>query len=352
MPNLPIMSVLRGVLAGLCLSQATLAAGPPLVVVPAQYRTVAGEQLFDALIEPVKQSVVAAQVSSRIREVTVDVDDRVSKGQVLVRLLGTELQARLTGEQAGLSEAQARHKEAQQDFERIKSIYEKRLIAKVEMDRATATLDAAQARLEAAQARITEGSEAVGHTVIKAPYDGIIVRRSAEVGELVQPGQPLLTLLALDRLRVVIDVPQTFIKTVRAQGRVHILIPGQNRTVEAAPLTIFPQADALTHTLKVRADFPAGKTGVYPGMLVKVAFVQVSTKRLQVPHSAVVHRSEVTGVYVVSKEERVTLRQIRIGQIYDDGMVEVLAGLDVDERVAIDPVRATATLKQQRTRKE
>ena len=154
MSNLPIMSVLRGVLAGLCLFPAALAAGSPLVVTPAQYRTVAGEQLFDALIEPVKQSVVAAQVSSRIREVTVDVDDRVSKGQVLVRLLGTELQARLTGEQAGLSEAQARHKEAQQDFERIKSIYEKRLIAKVEMDRATATLDAAQARLEAAQARM------------------------------------------------------------------------------------------------------------------------------------------------------------------------------------------------------
>ncbi len=352
MSKMPIMSVFKGVLAGLCLSQVTLAAAPPLAVIQAQYRTVAGEQLFDALIEPVKQSVVAAQVSSRIREVAVDVDDRVSKNQILVRLHDAEPQARLTREQAGLSEAQALHKEAQQDFERIKSIYEKRLVAKVEMDRAATALDAAQARLDAAQARITEGREQLGHTVIKAPYDGIIVQRHAEAGELVQPGQPLLTLLALDKLRVLIDVPQTFIKTVRAQGRVHILVPGQSRTVEAAPLTIFPQADALTHTIKVRADLPAGQTGVYPGMLVKAAFVQVSDKRLQVPYSAVVHRSEVTGVYVVSKERRVTLRQIRVGQIYDDGMIEVLAGLDVDERVALDPVRATAYLKQQRTSKK
>ena len=352
MPRMLIMPAFGAVLAGLCLSQAVLAAEPPLAVTQVQYRTVAGEQLFDALIEPVKQSVVAAQVSSRIREVTVDVDDRVSKGQVLARLLGTELQARLTGEQAGLSEAQVRHKEAQQDFERIKSIYEKRLIARVEMDRATAVLDAAQARLEAAQARVAGGRESADHAMIKAPYDGIIVQRHAEVGEMVQPGQPLLTLRALDKLRVLIDVPQTFVKTVRAQGRVHILVPGQSRPLEAAPLTIFPHADAVTHTVKVRADLPAGHTGVYPGMLVKAAFAQVTDQRLQIPYSTVVHRSEVTGVYVVSKEGRVMLRQIRVGQNYDDGMVEVLAGVDVGEHIALDPVRATATLKRQRVSKE
>ncbi len=337
---------------GLCLSHVVVAAEPLLAVTQAHYRTVADEQLFDGWIEPVKQSVVAAQTSSRVHEVTVDVDDRVSRNQVLVRLLNTELQARLTREQAGLSEARVRHKEARQDFERIKSIYEKRLIAKVEMDRATAVFDAAQARLEVAQARVAEGRESAGHAVIKAPYDGIIAQRHVEVGEMVQPGQPLLTLRALDRLRVLIDVPQTFIKTVRAQGRVHILVPGQSRPLEVAPLTIFPQADALTHTVKVRADLPVGQAGVYPGMLVKAAFVQVSEKRLQVPHSAVVHRSEVTGVYVVSKEGRVSLRQIRVGQLYEDGMNEVLAGLDVDEQVALDPVRATAILKQQRVRKE
>lgn len=347
-----IVSIFRVVLSGLWISQAALAAAPPLAVTQVQYRMVADEQLFDALIEPIKQSMVSAQVGSRIHEVTVDVDDRVAKGEVLVRLRNTELQARLAHGQAGLSEAQARHKEAQQDFDRIKSIYEKRLVARVEMDRATAVLEAAQARLEAAQARVAEGRESAGYAVIKAPYDGIIVQRHAEVGEMVQPGQPLLTLRAPDRLRVLIDVPQTFIKTVRAQGRVHILVPGQSRPLEAAPLTIFPQADAMTHTVKVRADLPAGHVGIYPGMLVKAAFVQATEQRLQIPYSAVVHRSEVTGVYVVGKEGRVSLRQIRVGQVYNDGMVEVLAGLDVDEWVALDPARATATLKQQRTRKE
>lgn len=352
MPRMLIMPVFGAVLAGLCLSQAVLAAEPPLAVTQVQYRTVAGEQLFDALIEPARQSVIAAQTSSRIREVTVDVDDRVSKGQLLVSLLNAELQARLTREQAGLSEAQVRHKEAQQDFERIKSIYEKRLIAKIEMDRATAMLDAAQARLEAAQARVAEGHEFAAHAVIKAPYDGIVVQRHAEVGEMVQPGQPLLTLRALDKLRVLIDVPQTFVKTVRTQGRVHILVPGQSRPLEAAPLTIFPHADALTHTVKVRADLPAGQVGVYPGMLVKAAFAQVTGQRLHVPRSAIAYRSEVSGVYVVGKDGRVTLRQIRVGQSYDDGMVEVLAGLDIDERIALDPVRATAVLKRQRAPKE
>ncbi len=344
MPKVSIMPIL----GALCFFQITFAAEAPLAVTEVQYRTVAGQQLFDALIEPVKQSVVASQVNSRIREITVDVDDRVSRDQVLVRLLDTELQARLEHGQAGMSEAHARHKEAQQDFERIKSIYEKRLIAKVEMDRATAMLNSAQARLEAARARVTEEHELVGYTVIKAPYAGVIVQRHAEAGEMVRPGQPLLTLQALDRLRVLIDVPQTFIRTVRTQGRAHILIPGQGRSVEVTPLTIFPHADTLTHTVKVRADLPVGHAGIYSGMLVKAAFSQDKAQRMQVPHSTVVHRSEMTGVYVVGKDGRVSLRQIRIGQIYDDGMVEILAGLDVGERVALDPVRATASLKQQR----
>lgn len=335
----------------LAMPWAVLAASPPLAVTPVQYRSVAGEQVFDAVIEAVRQSVVSAQVSGRIREITVDVDDRVSKGAVLARLQDAESQARLTREQAGLSEAQARHKEAQQDFERIKAIYEKRLIARLEMDRASATFESAQARLEAAQARVTEGREQFNYTVVKAPYEGIVVRRHAEVGEMAQPGQPLLTLLAVDKLRVSIDVPQTFIKTVRSQGRAHIFLSGQERMIEATSLTIFPNADPLTQTVRVRADLPVAQPGVYPGMLVKAAFVRDQEKRLHVPRAAVVHRSEVTGVYVVGKEGRVSLRQIRIGQVYADGMIEVLAGLDAGEHVALDPLRATAYLKQQRPNK-
>jgi RND family efflux transporter MFP subunit len=343
-------------LAGLLgVSQAPSAAEPALVVAQAQYRSVAAQQAFDAVVEAVKQSTVSAQTSGRVQEIAADVDDHVVKGMVLVRVMDNEPRARLTREQAGLSEAQARYKEAQQDFERIKGIYEKRLIARVEMDRASAALDAAKARLEAAQARVTESRQQFDYAVVKAPYNGIVVKRHVEVGETAQAGQPLLTLLALDRLRVSIEVPQSFIKTVRTQGRVHILLPAQNgaspRMVEAAHLTVFPYADPVTNTVKVRADLPEGVQGVYPGMFLKASFVGDEEKTLLVPQAAVVQRSEMTGVYVVSKDGRVSLRQIRMGQHYANGMIEVLAGLDAGENVALDPIRAMVNLKQQRAAK-
>ncbi len=352
MRTLSMIILLAGLLG---ISQALSAAEPALAVAQAQYRSVAAQQAFDAVVEAVKQSTVSAQTSGRVQEIAVDVDDRVAKGAVLVRVMDAEPRARLTREQAGLSEAQARYKEAQQDFERIKGIYEKRLIARVEMDRASAALDAAKARLEAAQARVTESRQQFDYAVVKAPYNGIVVKRHVEVGETAQAGQPLLTLLALDRLRVSIEVPQSFIKTVRAQGRVQIMLPAQNgaspRTVEAAHLTVFPYADPVTNTVKVRADLPEGVQGVYPGMFLKASFAGDEEKTLLVPQAAVVQRSEMTGVYVVSKDGRVALRQIRMGQRYADGMIEVLAGLDAGENVALDPIRTTMNLKQQRAAK-
>ncbi|MFZ5594070.1 MAG: efflux RND transporter periplasmic adaptor subunit [Pseudomonadota bacterium] len=334
--------------------QAAVAAQPALPVAQAQYRSAAAQQVFDGVIEAVKQSTVSAQISGRVQEIAVDVNDRVAKGAVLVRVQDVEPRARLSRDQAAVSEAQARYQQAQQDFERTKAIYERRLIAKAEMDRATATLDAARARLDAAQAQATESRQQFHYAVVSAPYNGIVTKRHVEVGEAVQPGQPLIGLQALDRLRVSVDVPQSLVKAVRARGRVRVILPdaaGAPRTLELAALTVFPYADPQTDTVRVRADLPDALPGVYPGLFVKAAFPLDEEKSLAVPERAVVRRSEVTGVYVVDGRGGVSLRQIRAGKRYDDGMIEVLAGLDEGEHVALDPVRAVGQLKQQRAGK-
>ncbi|NIV33975.1 MAG: efflux transporter periplasmic adaptor subunit, partial [Anaerolineae bacterium] len=120
---------------------------------------------------------------------------------------------------------------------------------------------------------------------------------------------------------------------------------------EGLSLTISPFADPVSHTFNVRVDMPEGQHGVYPGMFAKVAFVTGEVQRLLIPAEAVVHRSEVTGVYVI-KEQQVSFRQVRVGRRFDDGQVEVLAGLDAGERVALEPIRAGVMLKEQRAGKD
>jgi multidrug efflux pump subunit AcrA (membrane-fusion protein) len=95
----------------------------------------------------------------------------------------------------------------------------------------------------------------------------------------------------------------------------------------------------------VRVDLPEGSATLFPGMFVKVGFVVGETRRLLIPAEGIVRRSELSAVYVVG-EERVELRQVRLGRRYDDD-IEVLAGLDEGEQVALDPVRAGIYVKEQ-----
>lgn len=326
------------------LPDAYAATGAPFPTASAAYRKVPQEQVFDGIVEAVHQSTVSAQTSSRIAEILFDVDDYVPKGAVILRFHDTEQQARLAQARAALTEAEARYREAAAEYERVKGVYERRLVAKSVMDKASAELKSAQARLEGARARVAEATEQVEHTVVRAPYSGIVTKRHVEVGEMANPGQPLMTGLSLENLRVVVDVPQRFVETVRANGRARVLVDGAS--IDAAKLTVFPYADNVTHTFRVRVNLAAEHKGLYPGMLVKVAFVTGESERLLVPSESIVHRSELTGVYVLDQEGRVALRQVRAGRIYPDGTTEILAGLQAGEQVALDPIRAGVYLKE------
>lgn len=306
------------------------------------------ERVFDGVIEAVNKSTVSAQTSGRVAEINFDVDDIVPKGAVILRIRDTEQRSRSQQAEAGLSEAQARFKEAEAEYGRIKGIYEQRLIAKADLDRAEAAFNAAKARLEQARGRVAETQEQRGYTVIRAPYSGVVTKRFVQMGESVSPGQPLMEGMSLEQLRVVVSVPQSFVKGMRAHGKAAVELPDGQR-VEAASMRIFPYADESSHAVTVRVNLPEADYGVYPGMFVKAAFVTGERETLQVPQAAVAHRSELNALYVVNPDGRISFRQVRLGRISGD-KVEVLAGLDSGEKVALDPIAAGIALKKQQGR--
>jgi RND family efflux transporter MFP subunit len=316
----------------------------PFPVAEIAYQTVARERVYDAVIEPVTQATVSAQTSGRIIEVNFDVDDFVPKGAVLVRFRDTEQRARVAAEQASLSEAQALAAQAEQEYERALDLHGRDLISKSDMDKATAERKAARARLEAARARLRQAREQLEHTVVKAPYAGIVVERQVEEGEAATIGQPIMTGLSLETLRATANVPQNMIAVVREKRKARVILSG-GESLPAGAITISPYADPGSHTFKVRVNLPEGEHGVYPGMFAKVAFLTGEERRLVVPKEAVVYRSEVTGVYVVKEDGSVALRQIRLGRPTENGRFVVLAGLAEGDRVALEPVRAGVYLK-------
>jgi len=315
-----------------------------------QYEDVVVQREFDARVEAVHQSTIAAQVSEQIIDIKFDVDDYVEQGAILIRFKDTKQAARLEQAKAGLREAVVASKDAQIELERIRDIYAKKLIAKATLDKANAAYKSAVARQSRAEARLEEAQQQFEQTIVRAPFGGIVTQRHVELGETPSIGKPLMTGLSLNKLRVVADVPQKFISVLRnGCCPARIVLPNKARQrVSAKKLTIFPIADSQAHSFKIRVDLDEGQHGLYPGMFVKLQLDVKTEKRLMVPKQALVQRGEVTGVYILDKEF-VVFRHVKSGATHEDGRVEIHAGLESDERVAINPIAAGILLKEQQT---
>jgi RND family efflux transporter MFP subunit len=303
---------------------------------------------LDGVIEAVRQTTVSAQISGQVEDVLFDVDDYVGRGEVVVRLNDTQPSARLRQAQAELKEASARLEEAQEEFERVKGVFEKQAVSKKAMDAAEAAKKAAQAKLEAARAGLEQAQEQLEYTRVRAPYPGIVTERHVEVGETAQPGKKLISGLSLEHLRVNVDVPQNMINEVRKAENVSIETAGGS-LIPVSKKTVFPYAEPASHTFRVRLEFSPDSQGLFPGMFVKAAFEIGQQPVLVVPTASIVRRSELTAVYVLSADGKPGLRAIRKGRDLADGNSIVLAGLQQGEQVIIDPVAASAQLKQQRS---
>lgn len=326
-------------------------APPPLAAFVVASAEAPHERVWDGIVEATNATTLAAQTNARVQEIAVDAGDRVAQGEVLMRLSDVEQSAGRRGAQAAVTAAQANARQAEANFKRIDDIFARQLVARADLDAATAQRDAARAALAAAQAQLRSAGQQADYTVVRAPFDGVITQRFVDVGQAVQSGppqpQPLLMLAALDALRAEATVPQEVAQAIRQHGSATLLLDGGARRVPAASVNVLPTADPATHTFRVRVGIPPGTAGMWPGMTVRIAFAAGNASRLQVPVSAVMHRGEIDGVYVIGADNRVALRLLRLGQ-RDGADVDVLAGLASGERVARDPQAAMRWLVAQR----
>ncbi len=322
---------------------------PPLATLVVNPQQAAREQTWDGVVEAVDATTIAAQTNARVLELPVDVGDRVRKGDVLVRFSDIEQQSGRRAAAANVAAARAESGDAEANWKRIDAIFQRGLVARAQLDAATARRDAARAALTAAEADLMSAGQQADYTVLRAPFDGVITQRFVHLGQAVQSGpptpQPLIALAALDALRVDVVVPQGAVDAIRAAPHASVVLDDGKR-VQAAQVIVFPNADPSTHSFRVRVELPAGRSGLFPGMTVKVAFAVGRATRLLVPVGTLVRRGELSAVYVVGADHSVGLRQLRLGHRIGD-QIEVLAGLAPGDRVARDPEAAALYLARQ-----
>lgn len=302
---------------------------------------------LNGTVEAVQESTVAAQTAGTVTRLYYDIGETVKPGSVIVEISDSEQQARLEQAQAAARGALANYRDAEQAFKRIDEIYRNELASKAQYDQAKNQFDSAKANYRRTRAALKEAEKQVSYTRVIAPYGGVVTQRFVEIGEVVAPGTPLMSGTNLDRLRVLVQLPQSYAATVRQHQLAEVILP-DGRTVPAASLTLFPYADERSHNFQVRVSLPERQAGLYPGMSVKVSLPVTTGEALTLPAEALITRSELRAVYVLNSDDQPRLRQVRTGA-EKNGQIEILSGLQAGDRVALDPKEVLKQINAART---
>ena len=293
---------------------------------------------MDGVIQPVRQSTVAAQASGRVVSLAVKVGDRVRSGQLLLTIDDRELVAGVQRSRALVSQSEAELRNAQLHLERTRELQAKGFVSKAALDTAENQFNGAQAGKEQASAGARQAALAQGFTRVAAPYDGWVLQTHVNLGDLAMPGTPLVTVYAPQPLRAVVQLPASRAQAITPAAQVEVMVGGE--WVAPSSRSSMPSADPVAQTVEWRLDLgPKVSQTLLPGAQVRVRFSGGQTQRMVLPASAVLRRGELTAVYVATAKGFV-LRAVRLGADHGVQGVEVLAGLSAGERVALDPVKA------------
>lgn len=264
------------------------------------------------------RSVIEAKVSGRISELPVTLGQKVKSGDLLAKIDAREIQARL-------EQAEAQNEQASRDLERVRTLAEKQVASKQELDNA-------QARARVAEAALREARTMLGYVNVTAPFDGVVSRRLAEVGDLAAPGKPLLEIEDRGELRFEADVPEALIGMVNAGDTIEVTIPTLDKTFPAIVGEVSPTADAASRTFLVKLDLPASPD-LRAGQFGRAAVPVGEAKSLRIPAAAILRRGQMEIVFV-NDNGKARLRLVRTGKSFPDG-VEILSGLSEGDSVIL-----------------
>jgi RND family efflux transporter MFP subunit len=311
----------------------------------------AGLSAGDALVLPARvtardEVTLTARLAARLTDLPLREGDRFRKGQALARFDAPETRAALEGARAGLAAATLARDLARKQEARMDSLYASRVAALRELEGAQADRRSAEAAW--AQARAQMDAMASG-TTLEAPFDGVIVRRHADPGATVSPGQPLLDIRSNTVGEITASVPESELPRLSA-GESEYQI-GEGPWQRATLARVDGMTDYATRS-RVARFRPAQGAAPEPGAFGRVRLpasrrqagehAAAAGSSLSVPTTALVIRGGLTGVFV-AENGIARLRWLRVGRV-NGGAVEVLAGLDPADAVIVNP----ATLRDGR----
>ena len=314
-----------------------------------------------------RMATVSAKITGKVREVLIEEGQRVEAGDVMARLDPVDADAQrnlsaaqLDAAQSQIVGSQAQLKEAEANAARLGALVGQKLVSRAQYEQAVAQRDALRAQVATAQrnAQVARNSLAIAsngvdNTIVRAPFAGIVIAKSAQPGEIVSPLSAgggftrtgIGTIVDMDSLEVEVEVGEAFIGRVKpGMATETVLNAYQDWKIPGKVIAIIPAADRGKATVKVRVGLDAKDARIVPDMGARVGFLEAAKPAaaqtdakpgVLVPADAIVQRGGKDVAFAVEGEKAV-LRTLTIGRSLGDDR-EVLTGLSGGERVVLSP---------------
>lgn len=310
--------------------------GPPPV--PVRVAVVERQKVSDQIsligtAEAVAESTVASEVSGVVEYFPLKEGDFVKQDDLLVRLKSTYLKLRLKGMHAARDSIQANLEKAEKELSRFAELKKTRSIAEKNYDNAYYDVQALSKTLLQREAEIEQLEYDIRQKEVRAPFSGFIAKEHTQVGEWINPGGPVVTLLNLSKIQITVDVPERYAVTLSKKELVRIVVG----SVSTQPITggisaILPKGDSNSRTfpVRIRLDNPGYK--IKSGMESLVTFnLRDQKDALLVPKDAIVTSGNDRLVYMVA-DGRVIPAGVKILGYYD-GNVAIAGNLKAGDQV-------------------
>ena len=350
------------------------ASGPGLTVgvTKVMKKSLGRDITLSSELVPFQEIDVYAKESGYVKNLLVDYGTYVKAGQVMAILEIPELQAQLEQDQAEIKNAsnqviraqhelaryQAQYKALHLQYTRLNGVFQsqpgivaqqevddaqgKDLAASSQVDAGQAALEAAQSQLAAAKAKLTHDQTLFDYSKITAPFSGVVTQRYANLGTLVQAGTnsstqaiPIVRLSQDDLFRLVIPVPESYVPYIRVGDPVDVRVPSLNRTFPGKVARFSVDVREDTRTMHTEVDVRNHDHVLVPGLYAEADLVLEHKEDIPtIPLQAVNHEGDKTAVYVVTTNNRLEDRPVRLG-IQTANDAEVVAGLHEGEMVVV-----------------
>jgi len=307
----------------------------PVKVAIVKIKTVSNQISLVGTTEAISESTVASEISGLVQYFPIKEGDYVKKGAILVNLKETEMRLRLKGAVAAKKRIQANLQNAEKELKRVSKLKETNSIAEKQYDNAFYTYRALSQELLQNESEIELLKYEIKQQKVLAPFSGFVAKEHTQIGEWINKGGPVVTLLDLDNIRITVDVPERYSVLLLPKGNVKVSIKSVSNTLFSGRIySVLPQGDTNSRTFPVRIHLANPDHKIKSGMEAMVTFnLATEHKALLVPKDAVVTAGNNRMVFMVNDGKAIPVPVKIIG--YYDGDVAVEGNLKPGVQVVI-----------------